>query len=919
MNCLYCGQKLSGNRNPELGSFCSADHQRKFGVDIRVLLQLQNPGRLEIPRPESPASSNCLYCSQPLSIRKRLKGWQFCNSDHEDLYYRSWNEQAMARLGGAAALEDDLYGVDLTEGDPQAIPRCQYCNEPLSVGRRLKRRRFCSEEHEEQYRQQQSSLVFSRLRAEDRPRARPRRLWDARNTEGCAGFEPMTVPPRPGRLTLYPVEGIQFSVSPAILRFGGEILKLASGGAVARPRLRGLTLGRTEVMAVGRVDLKIAVPPPPAVICRLGEPAAEPSANLIVLPGSAGCAAIRDDLPREAFVTPELLLPPRDAGFLDYARTQIPERFRRPLWMPRMAVPSLRPAMAEEPEPQKEAAGQQNEMVPPASAGPLAGGHRWAASVLPAPVFRSAWIGAKGNLLLPSPEGPPLQGGRLAGSEYSKPRVLARVAGQRAPGWIDGNAGGVNMPKVLRGVGAHASRAPMSGDAYRFHSLASPAAQCAASAAKDLPRTAQRRETFPGPGSQEALFPRLGAVLSEASMGAAGFHAVGRTREFFILPRGVADAFLTDAAPGSEPKIAAWRDKHWLDKNLMRGGGYRHPPPQAPAPVKQACAAEWKIPPAPILVRRSLPGRTATVVGSPGLTRLARAARSGRRHGPQGQMWRAPEATSRPVYPSWPQVPFEGKPARREHLAVTPPVRGGLAISMDHVPRNEQDEPRGKIWQTGTVSPHPVCPAVVQVPFASKPAPPEHLTVIRSARRAGTQWAGNRRWEAWTGTPGPALPAGMDGGPATAVLGNGRPWPLGSSPTPLARAMRGEPRFAGTGSVEMPEPSKNGGVALLRRTGERVEWAAQAGVRARANGEWRDPSLAKPRLPGPGEEARLTCGRPGVAASIGWRAGMDETEGLSRELVIAYRFVFPAAAATELELLPAGRRAGSRGKIVVLR
>jgi hypothetical protein len=945
MNCLFCGQKLSGTQDPGLGSFCSADHKRKYGVDIRVLLQLQNPGRLEIPQPESTASSNCLYCSQPLSIRKRLKGWQFCNSEHEDLYYRLWNEQAIARLGGAAALEEDLYGVDLTEGDPQAIPRCQFCDEPLSVGRRLKRRRFCSEEHEEQYRQQQSSLIFSRLRADDRPRARPRRLWDPRNTEGCAGFEPMPVAPKPGRLTLYPAEGIQFSVSPSILRFGGEILKLASGGAVARPRLRSLVLGRRDPAMAPKAELNVAAPPGAAVICRVGEPGAEPPAKMIVLPGSAGCAAIREDLPEETFVAPELLRPPRDAGFLDYARTQIPERFRRPLWMPRMAVISLGRGVEGKPEWQEEAASQESAMEPPAPAGPLAEEQRWeGVSSPPALASGGTWIGAASSLLLPSVAGAFGHGERLAGSECSKLRIVAKIAGQRVPGWIAGDSGRVNLPRQQRETarfagavgrplavsGSAVDRVP-AGTAERGWAITKAAeevlpvpekipagerlmtaAQCGAASAKDCRRAAQWQEAFLALGSREAIFPRMEAVLFEVGVGAAGFREVGRTREFSNLPRGTADGFLAVAAAVAVPKIAARQDRE-----LMRSGGYRNPLPAGPLPARRADAIEWKQEPASILVRRAAPWKAPVGIGSGGLAGLACAARSGRRHEPQGQMWHA--GNLQPVYPLWPQVPWEGKPAAREHLTVTPAVRGGLTTSTSGAQSGWRGEPRSEMWQAGTVS-QPVYPPRPQVSFAGKPAPRVHLTVTPAARGLGMEWAGNRQWDAWSGVSGPVLPGAVDSQPAAAGLGNGRLRPVGTSPMGLPWVVTGESRLAGTGLVEMPKPPVGGGERPLWRMGDRVgEWSAKAGVRAAKGGEWRDRSLPDPRLPKPEAKGSLTGMRPSPAAGLGWRAGLHENGEFARELVIAYRFVFPAAAATELELLPPSRRLGARGKIVVLR
>ncbi|MCC6393292.1 MAG: hypothetical protein IT167_22015 [Bryobacterales bacterium] len=883
MNCLYCGQKLSGNQNPELGSFCSADHQRKFGVDIRVLLQLQNPGRLEIPRPESTASSNCLYCLQPLSIRKRLKGWQFCNSDHEDLYYRLWNEQAMARLGGAAALEEDLYGVELTGGDPQAIPRCQYCNEPLSVGRRLKRRKFCSEEHEEQYRQQQSSLVFSRLRAEDRPRARPRRLWDPRNTEGCAGFEPMPVTPKPGRLTLYPAEGIQFSVSPSILRFGGEILKLASGGAVARPRLRGLTLGRTEVAAGGRVDLKIAVPPRPAVICRLGEPAVETPGKLIVLPRSAGCAAIREDLPEAVFAAQELPRPPRDGGFLDYPRTQIPERFRRPLWMPRMAVASLGPAGAEATERQKEAASQQSAMDPPAPAGRLRE-QRWeAASAPPALVSGGSWIGTVESLLLPRAGGPPAYSGRLTGGACSELPAPARSAGERVLHWSEKESGRLNMPRQLRETPRYA--APARGPEV----VSSGASDCRAEgrAERDwvvargeaaLPEPAKIRageqlqasvphmaawvkdcrrgagqETFVFSGSCEAILPRMGAVASEGRWGAAGFRAVRGTREFSMLPRGTADGFEAIAAAVAVPKIEAMRGAE-----SVRGAGYRNLQRAGPSHAMRANAVEWKQEAAPILVRRAAPWKALPWTGrGGGLVELTGLASSGWRT-TQGLTWQGGGASPRMVYPAWPLASMEGRPLRRDHLYLMAAIRG--------LPSN----------------------------------------------RARNASCGD-----WMGVPGPLLPGAGQSRLEAAVPGCGYLRPAGTNPKRRAQAVKGVP-FAGAGRVEMPKPLVNG-AGLLPRTGERIgEWDGEAGARAAASGEWREGSLGNPRLPKP-KEGDLTGMRPGAAAALGWRAGVYETEGLARELVIAYRFVFPAAAATELEQLPGRRRAGAKGKIVVLR
>lgn len=1011
MNCLYCGQKLTSDRNPELGSFCSAEHERKFGVDIRVLLQLQNPGRLEIPRPEPTASSNCLYCAQPLSIRKRLKGWQFCNSNHEDLYYRQWNEQAMARLGGAAALEDDLYGVDLTESDPEAIPCCQFCGEPLSVGRRLKRRRFCSEEHEEQYRRQQSTLLFSRLRADDRPRARPRRLWDPRNTEGCAGFEPMPAPPKPGRLTLYPAEGIQFSVSPSILRFGGEILKLASGGAVARPRLRGLTLGRREVVAAGAVDLRIAVPPRPAGIHHLGEPAAEPARNLIMLPGSAGCVAIRDDLAQEAFVTPELLRPPLDAGFLDYPRTQIPERFRRPLWMPRMAVRSLGPTVVERTESRLEAESRKSAVDRPVAAGPLAEEPRWGEAPVPsAPAFREAWIGGVETPLLPRPAGAPV-GGRLGGVECFRPRVRARIAGERVPGWASGNAGEVKMadgtwvrrystPPALRPSG--------------------PASRRVGASAKDRAHPG-RKEAFSDSGFREAILPGWGAGLPGVSLGAAGFRVLCRASEFFTL-RGTAAEFPAGSArvavpgivawrggvslrggaysdplpavsravreaqagawksgtvrvpivPGAEavaaPEIAVWGERDWGEKELMRpgaraaapppsrveadewrvgtaqvrtmldsaavaapgipasrdelllcSGAYSGPPPAAPAPARQTgaaewnpgqprvvsmkldggavaapkigvwgdgalrrtgayCtppglpplgrveAAEWNIGPAPIYVRRAPSWRAEAGIGSAPLVGLLYAARSTRRYESRQQAWLARGAEIRTDYPSLPESPFAGKPAGSGYLMVTPAGGGHLAAPVSGAPPDN--------WKMETAGP--------QIPAANV-----------ALRNAGTV------------VPAPVLPFGGRE-PAGIVLGNGRLW-----------VVNGESRFAGSERVEMPGPLVGGGLTLPLRAERRMgEWAARAGGRVMQSAEWREQLNGGPLLPGRG--ALLINVRPGMAGAREWRSGVYGSEGASRELAFAYRFVFPAAVAAELEQLPARQRA-ARGKIVVLR
>lgn len=805
----------------------------------------------------------------------------------------------MARLGGAAALEEDLYGVDLTEGDPQAIPRCQYCDEPLSVGRRLKRRRFCSEEHEEQYRQQQSSLVFSRLRLEDRPRARPRRLWDPRNTEGCGGFEQMPVPPKPGRLTLYPAGGIQFSISPSILRFGGEILKLASGGAVARPRLRGIALGGKEVAEAGKVELKIGVPPCPAVICRLGEPAPEPPGRLIVLPGSAGCTAIREDLPEAAFVAEELLRLPPDAGFLDYPRAQVPERFRRPLWMPRMAVSSLGPVVAEGSEiGSRIGAGVLSAVSDEPSAKPI--GRMESPSMMagcgyvtiapngsqpPALVSERTWIGVEESPLLPRAMGPPWGGERVAGSGYSKPRVFARIAGRRVPGWFEGESGELHMPRQPKEAPHHAAPegGPVAvssrvvdrgraGRAERDWAVARMEAvlpdpdkirseeQLKASVPRDVARGKDCRrdapgETFLASGSHEAIFPRMGAVVSEGKWGAAGFRAVGRTREFSILPRGTADGFLTMAAGLAVPKMEGMRGAE-----LIRSAGCWNPLPVGLEAAKRSSAAAWKQEPAPVLVRRALPWKAPAWTGRGGLAALTSLAPSGWRGTTQGLAWQAEGGSRQIVYPAWPLASTKGRPLQRGHL---------------------------------------------------------HLMAARGLQ---SNRVGNGSCGEWRGGPGPLLPGAGQSRPEAAVLGRGYLWPVGTNPKRWGWAVRGEPRFAGAGRVKMPKPLVNAGAGLLRRAGDRVgEWTAKAGVWTATSGEWRERPLTHPQLPGVKDEGHFPGMRQGGAAALGWSAGGQETGGCARELVMAYRFVFPAAAATELEVLPARRRSGARGKIVVLR
>lgn len=69
---------------------------------------------------------------------------------------------------------------------------CLYCNASLGLERRLRQHRFCSVEHEELFRDQQTAQFLKRLRAESQPQ-RSGRIWNDRWIAGCAGLRALRV------------------------------------------------------------------------------------------------------------------------------------------------------------------------------------------------------------------------------------------------------------------------------------------------------------------------------------------------------------------------------------------------------------------------------------------------------------------------------------------------------------------------------------------------------------------------------------------------------------------------------------------------------------------------------------------------------------------------------------------------------